>query len=58
MNEQQYSQAVDLGEQARRAGKTRDTNPYKHGNTTLLRALRDAWESGYSSADISRRVSR
>lgn len=58
MNEQQYSQARTFGEQARRAGKSRDTNPYRGGSTVQLRGLRDAWSDGWNSADVERRAKR
>jgi hypothetical protein len=58
MNEQQYSQARDLGEQARRAGKSRESNPYKHGSSSDLRDLREAWNHGFNLADLERRGGR
>ena len=58
MKEQRYQQALDLGQQARRAGKSRETNPYKHGSTADLRALRDAWLHGYDLAALQRSTGR
>lgn len=54
MKEQRYQQALDLGQQARRAGKSRDTNPYRHGNSSDVRTLREAWNHGYNIADLQR----
>lgn len=58
MNEQRYQQALDLGQQARRAGKSREANPYKHGSTSELRSLREAWDHGYNLVALQRSAAR
>jgi hypothetical protein len=43
----EYARAIDLGEQARRAGHKPERNPYRNGLTDKDRLLADAWQAGW-----------
>jgi hypothetical protein len=44
---QEYARAIDLGEQARRAGHKPERNPYRNGLTEKDRLLAEAWQAGH-----------
>lgn len=48
-----HERAMELGRQARRASRKRDTNPFRAGTMT---SERDSWHLGWDQADSAMKV--
>ena len=54
----QHDYAVDLGEQAARAGRKESDCQYRVASTEPMRTLREAWIAGHQRATMAKRARR